>query len=249
MNKADGTLGKLLGHKYDNFKAKAGALLAEIDRTAPQIVSDGIRVIAFGAAGEAAVGAALKGASKLKGKLGNVCDKNFPGAISEDLGGVGQVAELHPHKEFGSTNNVKLYNKYKVDGFEWAAEYNDWMKTVDPSFIQEHHIFSNKGKAATAIRNHPLFKEGLIDVSLLDSEKNIMPLPSKPGLHPTMTVHKGGRHTNEYKADMNVELDNIRKEFLDQKLPKQQIEKRFWDVVNAERTRLYTGNSKIYKTK
>ena len=123
----------MLGHKYDNFKAKAGALLAEIDRTAPQIVSDGIRVIAFGAAGEAAVGAALKGASKLKGKIGNICDKNFPGAISEDLGdaagsklskfdeGLNAIDEFQPHK-YGL--DVPPYQKLLKDKADFVGEYD-----------------------------------------------------------------------------------------------------------------------------
>ena len=205
------------------------------------------------------VGRALK-VFKIAGKVvdevmhtvpdGKVCPREF---------GLGEKLDFKPHSPvdaddlggkldgFVSPKNREFYTRYKVDTkLYWAHEYNEWVKIVDPKNINLHHVLSNKGKAIDAIQNHPIFKDGLLDFKMLKDDVNIMVLPKKTGMHPTMNVHAGGRHTNQYKMDMNRELDRILKDFDNKIITKDQIVSKFWEAVDKEKTRLFKGESTIY---
>ena len=180
-----------------------------------------------------------------------VCPREFGLADKSDIKSHIDADDLGKKvDDFATPKNCDFYTKYKVDTeLPWGNEYNEWIKVVDADDLQLHHVFSNKGESATAICNHQIFKDGLLDVKMLDSEKNIMPLPKKPGMHPTMNVHWGGRHTNQYKMDMNEALSKISEEFRSMKITKDQAESRFWEAVDKEKTRLFRGESNIYKKK
>lgn len=152
---------------------------------------------------------------------------------------------------FASNKNLLYHNKYKIEGLDFAEDYNNWLKTVDPSKIQKHHVLSNKGRidSPNAIKNHDIFKERILDVKILDSNRNIMPLPKEPGLHPTMNVHPGGAHTNAYKLDMNRELEKIRMAVRNKIITKDEAASKFWELVDEEKTNLYKGESNIYHKK
>ena len=205
------------------------------------------------------VGRALK-VFKIAGKVvdevmdavpdAKVCPREF---------GLGEKLDFKPHSPvdaddlggkldgFISPKNREFYTRYKVDTkLYWAHEYNEWVKIVDPKNINLHHVLSNKGKAIDAIQNHPIFKDGLLDFKMLKVDENIMVLPKKTGMHPTMNVHAGGRHTNLYKADMNDELTKILEDFDNRVITKDQIVPKFWEAVDKEKTRLFNGESKIY---
>ncbi len=58
--------------------------------------------------------------------------------------------------------------------------------------------------------------------------RNIMPLPKKEGLHPTMNTHPGGAHTDGYKTKMSDALSDIIDSFKNEVITKDQLELEFW---------------------
>ncbi len=126
---------------------------------------------------------------------------------------------------------------------EWADDYNDWLKIVDPAKIERHHVFSNKN---SELKKVALFKEGLLDEEILNDPRNIMILPKESGLHPTMNTHNG-RHINDHIEKMKANLDKIYNEYRKNIITKNQIETRYWEEVARERNSLYHGKSALYK--
>jgi hypothetical protein len=139
--------------------------------------------------------------------------------------------------------NAALHKKHRVENFEWADDYNNWLLNVDPSKVQRHHVFSNKN---SAIKESRLFKEGLLNEKILSNDRNIIVLPKKDGLHPTMNKHPGGAHLKRHTNTMIDELNKIHNEYQNKIITKDQIEPRYWKAVNQEKDNLYHGRSELY---
>ena len=201
----------------------AGKLQAQY----PDLTQDEARILTAGSMMGAA--SVVDGSAGIK-QVFKVLDAKKLSRIDSDYTGLNKI-------------NADIHKQYKVEDLPWADDYNDWLKTVDPTKIQRHHVFSNKN---AAIKDAKLFKDGLLDEKILNDPRNIMPLPKESGLHPTMNTHSG-RHTIEHNQKMIANLDRIYKDYKNKIITKDQIEARYWKEVNLEKNSLYNGKSDLYK--
>ncbi len=158
---------------------------------------------------------------------------------------VNKVPDFTPVIKRSFKSFDEYYDYHKLDINEpWAIDYNEWFKNLgDKSLLQRHHVFSDKNDK---IFDHKLFDEGLLDKAILNDKRNIMPLPTKEGLHPTMNTHLGG-HTNEHNSKMTQALNLIKEDFDAGKITRDEIESRYWEAVKFEKESLYYGKSNLYK--
>lgn len=91
INKADGKLTELFGNKYDTFKSYAKEFLAEVNKNAPQIVSDGLMFFTFAGAGKLAFSGIETAAASTKKLFNAVGDKTHTSAPHQN-GGAGSHA-------------------------------------------------------------------------------------------------------------------------------------------------------------
>ncbi len=121
--------------------------------------------------------------------------------LAPGLGEVADIANAGISAVRGNYVDASLSLGAMVPGAGWAATGGKWAAKARAAGYQFHHIVPKE------FATHPALARAGFNI---EKYVNKIALPSKPGLHPTRTVHNG-RHTAASMEALAQELDRIDK--------------------------------------
>ncbi|PWU06494.1 MAG: hypothetical protein C5B43_01735 [Verrucomicrobia bacterium] len=128
-----------------------------------------------------------------------------------------------------------VYNRAK--GFTKAAD-----KELKAMGYQQHHIISHTNAKT---KSHDLLKLANFD---LQSTHNLMYLPSKAGLHPTRSLHRG-KHFDDVSRRMEKRMDDIVKKGNAGDWTTNQYNEALMDILKDMRSQLKQSKIKLNNAK
>lgn len=124
-----------------------------------------------------------------------------------------------------------------VPGAGWMATGSKWADKVRSAGYQFHHMVPRE------LANHPALARTGFDI---EGYMNKIALPSKAGLHPTRTVHRG-MHTRASMARLQLELDRIDAAVKGGQMTPEQGRRAIEIAVARERKDLRDGSKSLNK--